>query len=326
MTAFVLTAVLTVAAPVPEAADEQFEKGVSAAREKAIDYLKKQQKPQGNWEGIVIGFLADMEGGSTALVVFGLLEAGVPANDPAVAKAVDYLVTLDPKKTYVVSLQTQVLARVDARKHAVRIQANADWLLKQALRKGDRLEGWSYPQNNIADGSNTHFAVVGLHAAAQAGAKVDAKVWKEIREFYTRTQRKDGGWSYYGDARAEASSAGMTGAALVGLSVAAKYDKQAKKPDPAFEKGMATYTSDSPQAPKSLMYNMMVTARLGRVLGVTEFKSGDKTWAWYREGAEMLVKKQNADGSWSFGRQIDGTAHLSTAFGLYFLGPPPLAN
>src|SRR4051812_39270863 len=94
MLALVLSAAFAVAAPVQKKADEQFEKDLAQARAKAFDYLKKQQNEKGNWEGIVIGFLADMEGGSTALVVLGMLEAGVPANDEAITKAVDYLAEL----------------------------------------------------------------------------------------------------------------------------------------------------------------------------------------------------------------------------------------
>src|SRR5207247_1223230 len=145
--------------------EEKLSREIQTAREKGIAYLKKQQNEQGNWEGIELKFVADMDGGMTGFVTLGLLEAGVRATDPAVAKAIDYLAKLPAKKTYVVSLQTQVLAKADAKKYAEVIQRNADWLMKNAIRKGDDLAGWSYPGNNVADGSNTHFAVFGLHAA-----------------------------------------------------------------------------------------------------------------------------------------------------------------
>src|SRR5262249_53143988 len=127
--------------------NDSLRKDVAAAREKAIKYLKAQQNPQGNWEGTVLTFLADMEGGATALVALSLLEAGVAADDPAVKKSLDFLAPLPPKKTYVVSLQTQVLAKADAKKYAAQIQRNADWLIDTALgfKKDGKLEGWSYP-------------------------------------------------------------------------------------------------------------------------------------------------------------------------------------
>jgi hypothetical protein len=75
---------------------------------------------------------------------------------------------------------------------------------------------------------------------------------------------------------------------------------------------------------KSERYRLFATAELGRMLEQTEFKAGKKSWAWYREDAEKLLKKQNEDGSFGTkGDSLDGVPVLSTAFGLYFLGPPP---
>jgi hypothetical protein len=197
MTAFILSAALSLAGA-HQKPEPKLDEKVATAREKAIDFLKKKQTKDGHWEGDVLNIVADMEGGFTGLATLALLEAGVPAKDPAVTKAVEYLVKLEPKKTYVVSLQTQVLVRVDGKKHAPQIQKNVDWLIDKAVNKGDNLEGWSYPGQDLADNSNTHFAVIALHAAAQAGAKVDAKIWKQIRDLYARTQ-SPGGWGYYGD-------------------------------------------------------------------------------------------------------------------------------
>jgi hypothetical protein len=321
MTAFILSAALSIAGAgqKPDELDAKLVK----AREKAFVFLKQQQTKEGHWESDALNILADMQGGMTALVTLSLLEVGVPADDEAVKKAVAYLVKLEPKKTYVVSLQTQVLARVDAKKYKEQIQRNADWLMKEAILKGDKLEGWSYPINPIPDGSNTHFAVVALHAAAQAGAKVDGKVWEQIRDLYARTQNK--GWTYTfrpGGGDRPPPSASMTTCGLLGLTIAVKYDKNAKGPDPAFEKGMSALLDlESGEFSKSDAYVWLATAELGRALGVTEFKAGKKARAWYREGAEKLVKEQKDDGSWEGKQGIDKTPVYATACALYFLGP-----
>jgi hypothetical protein len=327
MTALVLSAMLAVASPIPgdvKKAEEQFQKDIAKAREKAIEYLKKQQKEDGSWEGgVLLDFVIQMKGGTTALATLALLEAGVPANDAAIAKAVEYLVKLEPEKTYVVGLQTQVLDRADAKKHAALIQRNADWLLDHALGwKGTgKIEGWSYPQNKMADNSNTHFAVMGLHAAAQAGAKIDAKVWREVRAMYTRTQLTEGGWTYFNE-RGGASFS-MTTCGVLGLAVVGHYGNAQELGD-SFKKGMAAMIDLRGGRHKSEMYRLFATAELGRMLEQTEFKAGKKSWAWYREDAEKLLKKQNEDGSFGTkGDSLDGVPVLSTAFGLYFLGPPP---
>lgn len=328
MIAFVLSAALA-AAPVPpdKKADEEFVKKVDAARLKAIKYLKDKQDANGGWDGGALKALADMDGGATALAALGLMEAGVPANDPAVAKAVEYLLKIKPERTYVVSLQTQVLARADAKKYAKEIQTNADWLLANAVTKNDKLAGWSYPGNTITDGSNTHFALMGLHAAAQAGAKVDPRWWREVRDMYAATQHKTGGWTYA--SAGGSASHSMTVAGLLGLAVATKYDKDAKKPDPAFDKGMALLLGgklgELGQG-KSAFVGWMTTAELGRALGSEEFKAGEMTKRWYREGAEKVAKQQQVDGSFAYTGDAPGIDKtypvISTAAGLYLLGSP----
>jgi hypothetical protein len=190
--------VLATRAPVPK--ESPFMKDVQSAREKAIGFLKQKQNKAGTWEsgdGDGLPQIAVFEGGLTALVVVALLEAGVPLDDPAITKSVEYLAQLPPTKTYVVSLQTQALARAAPKKHADQIQRNIDWLLDHATRfeQDGSFLGWNYGGGAGADASNTHFAVFALHVAARAGAKVDEKIWKEIRNHYVRTQR-DYGWAY----------------------------------------------------------------------------------------------------------------------------------
>ena len=240
MTSLLCALTLTLAAPVPEdKPDAEFQKKLDTARAKAVKFLKDKQDKEGSWEETVLDDLTGLKGGETALVALALLEAGVPANDPTVVKTVDYLLKLEPKYTYVVSLQTQVLARADAKKHAKVIQANADWLLEKAIKKEKKLQGWSYPYKGTpGDNSNTHFAVMGLHAAAQAGAKVDPEIWQKIRDYYADTQKEKGGWTYHNLDDRNVTSGMTVNAACLGLTVATKYDKQAKGPDPAFEKGM----------------------------------------------------------------------------------------
>ena len=121
MTAFILTVVLSLAGA-EQKPEAKLDEKVATAREKAIEFLKKQQNAAGNWEESLLRIVADMDGGITALATLGLLEAGVPAKDPVVTKAVEYLVKLEPKKTYVVSLQTQVLSRLDGEKHKDRFK------------------------------------------------------------------------------------------------------------------------------------------------------------------------------------------------------------
>ncbi|HEX4610794.1 MAG TPA: prenyltransferase/squalene oxidase repeat-containing protein, partial [Urbifossiella sp.] len=315
-------------AAAPQTADQRFHAGVAAARRKAVAFLTDRQTPDGSWEAVPLVFVG-LEGGETALVTLALLEAGVPPDAPPVKKAVEYLARVPAKRTYVVGLQTRVLARADPKAHAARIQANADWLVAQGigLDRG-RLKGWSYPGEGavaadaLADQSNTHFAVFGLHAAAGAGAKVTDRVWPAVRDLYVRT-RRPGGWTYHPDSALDSGPTYcMTAAALTGLAIADQHSRPNAVARGAFDEGMRALLTAPVQAPKSIGYQWLVTAELGRVVGAAAFKSGDVEVKWYREGAEKLVADQRPDGSWVPGRGVDAEPVLGTAFGLYFLGPP----
>lgn len=328
MTSLLASLVLTAAAPVPkERSEAEFLRTVDVARTQAVRFLKEKQDADGGWESLAPPYLTDTKGRTSALVALSLLEAGVPANDPAVAKAVEYLLAFKPEKTDIVGLQTRVLARVDAKKYAKQIQANADWLVENAITKDKKLRGWSCPEGKLATNSKTLFAVTGLHAAAQAGAKVDAGIWPQVREYIVDLQYAEGGWGYGGFASPE-STHGPTLNGLLALTIAAKYDTRAKFPNAAFEQGMALVLSGRLGELGDGRWSFdawMATAELGRALGSNEFRSGKRAKAWYHDGAEKLLKEQQFDGSWKSGAAgIDGKAPvIATASGLYFLGPPP---
>ena len=80
---------------------------VRQAMEKGVVYLKAEQnKQQGNWSE-----QSGYPGGVTALCTLALLNAGVPADDPSVRTALDYLrKPKQPLRTYSVALQTMVEA------------------------------------------------------------------------------------------------------------------------------------------------------------------------------------------------------------------------
>src|SRR5205823_8988668 len=133
------------------------------------------------------------------------------------------LAGLPPRKTYVVGLQNMVFAEARRPKDLPIIQRNADWLIDKALgynRGAGQLGGWSYPGNNLADNSNTQYALLGLYAAKQAGAKIEDKHWKAIQDYYTRTQAKAGFWKYHNASFETGSSFTMSVAGVCGLLIA----------------------------------------------------------------------------------------------------------
>ena len=49
------------------------------------------------------------------------------------------------------------------------------------------------------DNSNTQYALLGLHAASEAGVPVKPEVWTLARDYWARYQKQDGSWAYTPD-------------------------------------------------------------------------------------------------------------------------------
>ncbi|HXD87937.1 MAG TPA: DUF4159 domain-containing protein [Urbifossiella sp.] len=331
--------------PAPVKPEEELVNKVRDSIKRGVAYLKKNQTSQGNWEGVVLKFLADMEGGSTALVVLALLNCGEKPDEPYLQKAIKYLADLPPRKTYVVGLQNMVFAEVREKKYLPIIQRNADWLIKGAVgyREGaGALQGWTYQpsgNNTLGDNSNTQYALLGLYAAKSAGAKIEDKHWKAIQDYYQRTQHKSGYWKYHNRLDTGASFT-MTVAGVCGLLIAGMgLDQSSQQLDPAtgvaancgvydenepvargmnwiasrfnFEQGLTPFEQGS-----SIAYNIYGIERLGRLSGQRFIGKYD----WYREGCKYLLGKQRGDGHFAVGAApLDASEVLSTAFSLLFL-------
>ena len=340
--------------PAPTKVEEELVEKVRRAIENGVRFLKNQQsKTQWNWEGVVLNLIADMEGGVTALVTLALLNCGVKPTEKEVAKAIEYLRTLPPKKTYVVGLQTMVFAEAREKKDLPLIQRNAEWLISKGLGwrvspdfkiTGGELRGWSYPSQELADNSNTQYALLGLYAAKEAGAKIDDSVWKAILKYYTDNQHSDGNlagyWGYYNDRAfgGDRASFSMTVAGVCGLLIASMGLDQSEQgldlntgvaaqcgvysQNGAIAKGMnwigKNFNLDTSKHGASF-YNIYGIERLGRLSGQRFIDKYD----WYREGCEKLVRMQEIGGA-SAGAitgkgGIDSAPVLSTSFALLFL-------
>jgi hypothetical protein len=332
------------AQPAPIKPEEELVNKVRAAIERGTEFLRKRQNPQGNWEGLALTLVADMEGGSTALITLALLNCGKKPDDPAMAKALDYLAGLPPRKTYVVGLQNMVFAEAHRPKDLPIIQRNADWLVEKAIGYkggGGELLGWSYGQTGgtLADNSNTQYALLGLYAAKQAGAKIEDKHWTAIQKYYKNNQADAGSWKYHNGKTdpernsREGASFTMSVAGVCGLFIAGMgLDKSGQKLDlasgvaascgvynenDAIARGMnwiaANFNFDQG---KSIAYNVYGIERLGRLSGQRFIGKYD----WYREGCQFLVNKQDPqNGSIKVGQGLDASEELSTAFSLLFL-------
>jgi RNA polymerase sigma factor (sigma-70 family) len=295
------------AAPAPPQPDP-----VVPAIERGVRFLKEQEGGRGHWENVAAFEALNMRGGPTCLALLALLNAGVPADDPVVSRALAFLrKKVEPQTTYVVGLQTMVFARVGDPQDRPRIQLNVRWLLKGRMLVNGQPGEWSYSPGIEAagDGSNSQFAVLGLYDGLRAGATVDPEVWKSIRSMYLQAQQRDGGWGY--NAARGTPTLTMTAAGLNGLFLRGHTDPE------AIAKGLRWVGEHFTVQPRShALYNLYGLARLGRNSGRREFGGHD----WYREGRDYLLPLQKEDGSWSIPGQVtDQWPVVSTSFALLFL-------
>lgn len=268
--------------------------------------------------------------GQIALAVLALLNAGVGTDDKDVAAGLKAVEAIPNQWTYSTSLKVQVLSAADAKKYARQIQDAADWLSKTQSASG----AWGYGGGQMAagrpDNSNTQFALLGLHEAAKAGAKIAPEVWTKSQRYFTNTQQKDGGWSYVymegarlgrlGDSYGSMTVAGLSSLYICGMRLnvgGAKSFVNGAYPDcgkylqnKVLADGlnwMATNFSATENPKHSgawLNYYLYGMERVGMISGMRAFGPHD----WYREGAATLLAGQGLDGSWGGQGSIYDTA------------------
>lgn len=321
------------------AIDDKLVQQVKEAIDKGVRYLRKAQTPDGGWESFLLKELGDYDGGTTALAALALLNSGVRPDDPTVAKALQYLERLQPPKVYTRALQTMVFAETRLEKYKPRIEENVRWLQANAVR-GGAANGWGYPSPQVADHSNTQYALLGLYAAKTAGVQIDDKLWNDIIAFYTGTQRPTGDgagfWPYWGANDVDPSFT-MTVAGTCGLLIAnmglGRSEQQLNEQtgvaaacgkyseNDALAKGMKYVASRFAFVQPSVLYNYYGIERLGRLSGQRFIGKHD----WYRAGCEKLVRMQDPEGNFVYrdgkavGRGIDGHPIIATSFSLLFL-------
>ncbi len=295
---------------------------VKRAVQRGAAYLRSRQAASGHWPRY------SQPGGTTALSVVALLNAGVSRDDASLQRGLRAILATPNVHTYVVALKIMALATADQRAYAAEIQTAADWLADTQLKNG----AWTYgrARGGAGDHSNTQFALLGLHEAKQAGAKVSQDVWGRAEKHWTRTQRgNDGGWGYSGGGPSRPTgsmtAAGVASLYIVGNSLTKGRERGFTKDGRG--RGCGQYAQNKPIAAGIgwltrnftvrsnpghrgwHLYYLYGLERVGMLTGFSRFGRHD----WYREGAAYLVGVQQANGSWQ--NQVH-----ETAFALLFLG------
>ena len=153
-----------------------------AGVKRAVEWLRKQQKPGGAWGAPRLPEAPGEAISHTGLVVRALLACGVPADDPALVNAAKTLRVPPPQETTALSRQIAALSlKLPTVQETEEIHKLCDELLK---RREAKTHLWSGGGRN--DAPNPLSTAQALDALALApGAKVPDEVWKSAIEFFT---------------------------------------------------------------------------------------------------------------------------------------------
>lgn len=307
---------------------------VRASIDRAVAYLQKEQGNNGIWPEHP-GYV----GGITALCTLALLNAGVDVRDEKMQKSLVYLRNLTPTQTYVVSLEIMVFCAAEPKKDRLVIRRLAKWLEDNQITNGDGVGGWSYPwpATGTGDESNSQFALLALYEAERAGISVNDKTWRLALQYWHQDQNADGSWGYLGRyGTGSMTCAGITSviiasgelnhgdAEVVGDQVKCCGDHRANDSVARgmhwLDRNFSVHSNPSAATPRgtqgNLLYYLYGLERTGRMSASRFIGRHD----WYREGVDLLVRKQDPlSGYWVGTGQAEQNFHIATSLGLLFM-------
>jgi hypothetical protein len=313
---------------------------VQTAITKAQNYLFSKQT-NGTWEtvpkrvpGPALGggdTTAAQYGGMTALVTYALLDSGIPASDPRLKPAIDFLKTTeDVIGIYALGTRCQVWHLIPQDASVRKCMLRDGTLLVNAIKsKGEGTGFYDYTCDagpdapaGYYDHSVSQYGVLGLWACSQSGLELKSSYWQTMDTAWRKAQNADGGWSYHRGAANHAykdSTIAMTAAGVASLFITADQLNfgnvvcDGNATDPTIERGLAYlgehfdgFTSDYMPT-----YSLYGIERIGVASGRKYLGAAN----WFARGAKFFLSRQGADGSFS----LSSIAPAETSFGLLFL-------
>ena len=320
-----------------DADDARREKVLSAIK-RAQEALKGRQNGDGSWNSGNLG--RQYEVGVTGLVTLALLNSGLPADDPNVARGLAWLKRPgnDPERTYDIAMSIMALAAANDGSAVGKITRLAA-KLEDGQNRGEDGGSWGYTKRDGRwDNSNTQFAILGLREAANVGIPIDRETWERAQDHFLKVQTgpveaaSGSGWDYTssGSPYGSMTVAGIASLVITsemlqkdqGIDAEGRIDCCGDEEDPAKEaieagiRWLARHFAvrANPGSGSWILYYLYGLERAGRFTGRRFFGDHD----WYREGVDFLIEGQSArDGVWVSRTEPDEL--ISTSLALLFL-------
>jgi hypothetical protein len=321
---------------------------VRKSLKQGVEFLRSKQLPDGSWPEF------QYRGDATALCTLALLNTQDDPNDPSIDRGIRYLlgVTREERiRNYVLALRIMVLASADPKgeKYRRELAADVKFLLKNQILDGPGAGGWTYERtaNMFAnsDASNSQFALLALHEAANVGIKIPRENWQLAKKYWESCFVPIvGGFAYRpGDPTILGSMtcAGISSWIIIEENLAdpnqlfdgdralcCRNNKDQEVVDIAINWLVRNYSVKANpvsggRGNDNVMYYLYGMERAGRLSGRRYFGPHD----WYRDGAKELLFRQQRDGHWVTRGHGEDSPHIATALALLFLskGKRPVA-
>ncbi len=327
--------------------DELTAQQVLTSIERGRRYLLSQQEADGAWR---VDKSRLYEIGITSLALLALINSGMTAEDAEIAKGLAFLRNIrepDPDFTYDISLMLMALsAAKDGQRDQIRMQKLVAKLEKSQTPNGVDRGSWAYTVSGkfaagwTGDRSNAQYAILGLHAANEAGVEVDRTVVERARQHWIDSQNIDGGWDYVNNPGLRSPSTGsMTVAGISSLAItnamlrdptqdetpdgepiccgALPEDDSLERAADWLAKHFTVGRNPGPAAlGEHVLYYLYGLERAGRLSARRFFGPHD----WYRRGATYLIAAQRrSNGQWIGVGKMEKKPVIGTSLALLFL-------
>jgi len=285
---------------------------VAGAVQRALDYLAREQRPQGYWEAQHSQYRVAM----TALAGNALLCEGSTTTRGKYSRqiqlAVDYLIERSRKNgligyqndyhyMYGHGFSMLFLSQVFGEEEKEQRREELKYVLTKAVdfcaKAQTKSGGWGYVSardgNDFDEGSTCITQVQGLRACRNAGIPVPKEIIDKAVTYIEKCTTKEGGVQY--SIRGGGARPPITAAALACMFNSGEYESEYTKRLLAYCKKNLTVTGGSSRSFGHWHYAHYYYAQV-------MYRLDGKEWDKYiRDLSKAILRRQSADGSWKEG-------------------------